>query len=149
MRIGAWVSVPADDSIARYDPGDSSVVTTLAARRPQGLAVAGGHVFVASNTDHTVVILDPKTGRPVGEPLPVPPNPWAVAAGEGHVWVSGVGANTVTASWRTSMVQTKERFNDQELDLFTLTDVVTGGWQQAQQTHFADGGVFDRIYQPK
>lgn len=23
-----------------------------------------------------------------------------------------------------------------------------GGWQQAQQTHFADGGVFDRIHHP-
>jgi hypothetical protein len=42
------------------------------------------------------VILDPKSGRPVGEPLPVPPNPWAVAAGEGHVWVSGLGASTLT-----------------------------------------------------
>jgi hypothetical protein len=27
-----------------------------------------------------------------------------------------------TASWRTSLVQTKERINDQELDLFTFTD---------------------------
>ena len=23
-----------------------------------------------------------------------------------------------------------------------------GGWQKAQKTHFADGGVFDQIYQP-
>ncbi len=23
-----------------------------------------------------------------------------------------------------------------------------GGWQQAQKTHFADGGIFDQIYQP-
>jgi sulfate transport system substrate-binding protein len=35
------------------------------------------------------------------------------------------------------------------VDLFTLTDVVAGGWQEAQQTHFADGGVFDQIYKPK
>jgi tRNA A-37 threonylcarbamoyl transferase component Bud32 len=91
-----WISVPADDSIARFDPRDKLVVTTVAGRRPEGLAVAGGRVFVASNTDHTVVMLDPKTGRPIGEPLAVPPNPWAVAAGEGHVWVSGLGANTVT-----------------------------------------------------
>ena len=58
--------------------------------------MAGGRVFVASYTNHTVVTLDPKTGRPVGEPLLVPSNPWAVAAGEGHVWVSGLGANTLT-----------------------------------------------------
>lgn len=91
-----WVSVSADDSIARLDPRDKQVVTTAVGSRPAGVAVAGGHIFVASNTDHTVVILDPKTGRPVGKPLPMPPNPWAVAAGEGHVWVSGLGANTVT-----------------------------------------------------
>ena len=32
--------------------------------------------------------------------------------------------------------------------LFTIDDVF-GGWQKAQKTHFADGGVFDKIYQPK
>lgn len=30
--------------------------------------------------------------------------------------------------------------------LFTI-DEVFGGWQKAQETHFADGGVFDQIYQ--
>ncbi len=33
------------------------------------------------------------------------------------------------------------------LDLFTVSEVA-GGWAQAQQTHFADGGIFDQIYQP-
>jgi sulfate/thiosulfate-binding protein len=33
------------------------------------------------------------------------------------------------------------------VDLFTVDEVV-GGWQQAQKTHFADGGIFDQIYQP-
>jgi sulfate transport system substrate-binding protein len=27
-------------------------------------------------------------------------------------------------------------------------DRVFGGWQNAQKTYFADGGVFDQIYQP-
>ena len=31
--------------------------------------------------------------------------------------------------------------------LFTIDDVF-GGWQKAQARHFADGGVFDEIYQP-
>ncbi len=34
-----------------------------------------------------------------------------------------------------------------KLKLFTLAEVA-GNWQQAQKTHFADGGVFDQIYQP-
>lgn len=34
------------------------------------------------------------------------------------------------------------------VNLFTI-DEVFGGWQKAQKTHFADGGVFDQIYQLK
>ena len=34
-----------------------------------------------------------------------------------------------------------------KLDLVTV-DQVFGGWQKAQATHFADGGVFDQIYTP-
>jgi sulfate transport system substrate-binding protein len=37
------------------------------------------------------------------------------------------------------------RFRD--LKLFTVAEAF-GGWTAAQQTHFADGGVFDQIYQP-
>jgi sulfate transport system substrate-binding protein len=32
-----------------------------------------------------------------------------------------------------------------KVNLFTI-DTVFGGWQKAQTTHFADGGVFDQIY---
>jgi len=35
-----------------------------------------------------------------------------------------------------------------KVKLFTLGDVV-GDWHKAQSVHFADGGVFDQIYQPK
>jgi sulfate/thiosulfate transport system substrate-binding protein len=34
-----------------------------------------------------------------------------------------------------------------KLNLITIDDTF-GGWQKAQKTHFADGGVFDQIYQP-
>ena len=34
-----------------------------------------------------------------------------------------------------------------KINLFTIDDVF-GGWQKAQTRHFADGGVFDQIYQP-
>src|SRR5690606_17725903 len=37
------------------------------------------------------------------------------------------------------------RFED--VTLITI-DEVFGGWQNAQRTHFADGGLFDQIYQP-
>jgi len=35
-----------------------------------------------------------------------------------------------------------------KIALFTIDDVF-GGWAKAQKTHFADGGVFDSIYQPQ
>ena len=35
-----------------------------------------------------------------------------------------------------------------KLKLFTIDDTF-GGWQKAQKTHFADGGVFDQIYTGK
>ena len=34
-----------------------------------------------------------------------------------------------------------------KVNLFTI-DEVFGGWQKAQKEHFADGGIFDRIYLP-
>lgn len=46
----------------------------------------------------------------------------------------------------TILATYKAQFAD--LKLFTI-DEVFGGWQKAQQTHFADGGVFDQIYKPK
>jgi len=33
------------------------------------------------------------------------------------------------------------------LELFTVNEIA-GGWAQAQQKHFADGGIFDQVYQP-
>ena len=35
-----------------------------------------------------------------------------------------------------------------KVNLFTI-DQVAGGWTAAQKAHFADGGIFDSIYQPK
>lgn len=35
-----------------------------------------------------------------------------------------------------------------KVDLITVDDVF-GGWQKAQKTHFADGGIFDQIYTKK
>jgi sulfate transport system substrate-binding protein len=34
-----------------------------------------------------------------------------------------------------------------KVNTFTIDDLF-GGWTKAQKNHFADGGVFDQIYQP-
>ena len=46
---------------------------------------------------------------------------------------------------QTALEKFPDRFKP--LDLFTVNEVA-GGWDKAQKTHFADGGIFDRIYQP-
>jgi sulfate/thiosulfate-binding protein len=48
---------------------------------------------------------------------------------------------------RLEAVATRYAAQFPKVNLFTVDDVF-GGWKKAQQTHFADGGVFDQIYQP-
>ncbi|MEP9348293.1 sulfate ABC transporter substrate-binding protein [Xanthobacter sp. KR7-225] len=46
---------------------------------------------------------------------------------------------------RDEQVAARHKDTFAKVDLFTI-DQVFGGWQKAQKTHFADGGVFDQIY---
>ena len=48
---------------------------------------------------------------------------------------------------RNPAIAEKYAANFTQLKLVTV-DQEFGGWQKAQATHFADGGVFDQIYQP-
>jgi len=45
---------------------------------------------------------------------------------------------------RNEAVAAKFKDKFAPVELFTI-DQVFGGWQKAQKTHFADGGVFDQI----
>ena len=45
-------------------------------------------------------------------------------------------------------IYAKYEKNFPKINLFTI-DAVFGGWAKAQKTHFADGGVFDKIYSVK
>jgi sulfate/thiosulfate transport system substrate-binding protein len=46
---------------------------------------------------------------------------------------------------RSKAIANKYAAQFPKLNLFTINDVF-GGWQNAQKTHFADGGIFDQIY---
>jgi sulfate transport system substrate-binding protein len=48
---------------------------------------------------------------------------------------------------RNEVIATKYAANFTQLKLVTV-DQEFGGWTKAQATHFADGGIFDQIYQP-
>jgi sulfate transport system substrate-binding protein len=49
---------------------------------------------------------------------------------------------------RDPAVAAKYKANFPDLRLATIDDPAFGGWRKAQATHFADGGVFDKIYAP-
>lgn len=51
--------------------------------------------------------------------------------------------------YRPTMKDVAGEYSDKfpEIDLLKI-DEVFGGWQEAQQRHFSDGGTFDQIYQP-
>jgi sulfate/thiosulfate transport system substrate-binding protein len=49
---------------------------------------------------------------------------------------------------RSQTIAAKFAANFSQLKLVTV-DEEFGGWTKAQQTHFADGGVFDQIFQPQ
>jgi sulfate transport system substrate-binding protein len=49
---------------------------------------------------------------------------------------------------RLEAVAKKHASTFPKVNLITIDDVF-GGWQKAQRTHFADGGVFDAIYDPR
>jgi len=48
---------------------------------------------------------------------------------------------------RLASAAAKHAQNFPKINVFTI-DELFGGWQKAQKTHFADGGVFDQIYNP-
>jgi sulfate/thiosulfate-binding protein len=48
---------------------------------------------------------------------------------------------------RDEKVAAKHASTFAKVELFTI-DQAFGGWQNAQKTHFNDGGMFDKIYRP-
>jgi sulfate transport system substrate-binding protein len=50
--------------------------------------------------------------------------------------------------YRPTLQSVADKFKDKfpQIEMFDIS--LFGGWQKAQQTHFSDGGVFDKIYQP-
>ena len=48
---------------------------------------------------------------------------------------------------RLASIAAKYAQQFQQVSLFTIAEIC-GSWQNAQKTHFGDGGIFDQIYQP-
>jgi hypothetical protein len=92
---GVWVTNNADDTVTRIDPG--SLVTRVigVGDAPYRVGTGGGAVWVANRNDSTLTRLDPETNRPVGDPVEVRSNPFALDVRGRSVWVTSPPDGTV------------------------------------------------------
>jgi predicted Ser/Thr protein kinase len=93
-----WASLPEQDAVVRVDPEPRGETPPAGVgRSPAGLVVSAGRLFVASRTRNRVDVLSTRGWRdPRRHRVPVDPEPYALAAGAGHVWVTSLSHDTVT-----------------------------------------------------
>jgi streptogramin lyase/predicted Ser/Thr protein kinase len=90
-----WVTSPQDDLLTRVDPKRRDTTRIAVGRGPEGLDIRGDDVFVANSSDNTVTRIDARSSQKVGEPIPVPVNPFAVSIEGNSVWVTCQPVNRV------------------------------------------------------
>jgi streptogramin lyase/predicted Ser/Thr protein kinase len=92
-----WVTNYDDGTVTQNTRAlDNRTTVPLSVRGPQDLTVVGDTVWVVSNLDDSVVALDVKTGDPVGDPITVGRNPFAIVAHGKSLWVTNLASATVT-----------------------------------------------------
>jgi streptogramin lyase len=92
-----WVTNYDDGTISQNNRSLTNAATdALNVRGPLDLTVAGETVWVASYLDDSVVRLDARTGKTIGEPIAVGRNPFAIVAHGDHVWVTNLASGTVS-----------------------------------------------------
>jgi DNA-binding beta-propeller fold protein YncE len=92
-----WITLLGLDRITRIDAKTRRAVTTSVGSSPIQTVLAGGKLYVTSRDDHTVRVLSPRRGmRPLGDPIHVGLNPFAILADRRWLWVTGLGDDTVT-----------------------------------------------------
>jgi YVTN family beta-propeller protein len=87
-RGAVWVTNNGDDTVTRIDAGSLNTAQIEVGRGPKGIAVGAGGVWVANSIASTLTRIDPATNRPVGEPVEVATNPYAVDIAGKDVWVT-------------------------------------------------------------
>ncbi len=66
----------------------------------------------------------------------------------GFLWTDAGQEIIAKHHYRPRNPEVLARHSDQfaHLELFSVNDIIPGGWPAAQRIHFADGGLFDQIY---
>jgi DNA-binding beta-propeller fold protein YncE len=93
---GLWVSVAERGTVRRIDMSSFAVGKPIpAGRRPTGITVADGLVWVADTRSGSVTRVDPSLQAVSGAPIPVGEHPGGIDAGTSALWVATSGANAV------------------------------------------------------
>ena len=90
--------------------------------------------------DHPVAVIDPVVDKKGDQKV--------AEAYLGFIWTDAGQEIIAKHHYRPRNRDILGRHADQfaRLELFSINDIVPGGWPAAQKIHFADGGVFDQIY---
>jgi streptogramin lyase/predicted Ser/Thr protein kinase len=92
-----WVTNYDEGTVSQDNRSLSNPATVpLDVRGPLGIAYSRHTIWIASKLDDSVVRLDARTGKPVGEPIPVGRNPFAMTAHGKSAWVTNLVSGTVT-----------------------------------------------------
>ncbi|HEY4097742.1 MAG TPA: protein kinase [Baekduia sp.] len=92
-----WVSNYDDGTITQNTRAmDNQITVPFGQRGPEGIAVSGHTLWVASYLDDTVSRIDTRTGKPIGDPIPVGRNPLSIVAHGKSAWVANVASGSVT-----------------------------------------------------
>jgi DNA-binding beta-propeller fold protein YncE len=92
-----WVSNYDDITITQNTRAmDNQITVPFGQRGPLGIAVSGHTLWVASYLDDTVSRIDTRTGKPIGDPIPVGRNPLSIVAHGKSAWVANVASGSVT-----------------------------------------------------
>jgi YVTN family beta-propeller protein len=94
-RNALWIVLDGENTVVRVGARDPSLRRGAGGQGPAQAVYAGGRVYVSSQDDNSVVVLDPKSLQPVRAPIPVGFNPGAMVADGRSLWVVGLGDDSL------------------------------------------------------
>jgi streptogramin lyase len=91
-----WIATPNDDTVYKLITATGAVIPISVGKHPRQLALAGGRVYVTDYNSSDLYTIDESSSRVVGQPVPLPVNPFSLSAAGGALWVSSQPDNQVT-----------------------------------------------------